>query len=344
LQGYQSSALVSQLLVLQLMAEGRDMLTELRPDAAANIDVTLAIHTAAAAVGSAGMMPISAFVHINLDERRAGESSRDSCSSSFQPTLPQLAAQASAGGAAPDHVLPWLQLLSRFHALYAEMDSKGSRERLKLVYESKMVQTWRTSALANTLVSFGLPLSPLLGGIRKGFAEDDDDLSPAAGATAELLTPCTSFLEQLWTRHSQQSSPQQQPQQQQQQQQSVLPGFEHSAASVAYWLHGERLAKVHPSRWQQHLAEHLLSSSSSSSGSGAAGSCAEADNKLVQVLADLACDWCSNPLPGQEGAGAAERSSSNGRLLHGCPSCGAAQYCSRECSDAAKKVHSANCW
>jgi hypothetical protein len=28
----------------------------------------------------------------------------------------------------------------------------------------------------------------------------------------------------------------------------------------------------------------------------------------------------------------------------GCPSCSAAQYCSKACADAAKAVHNANCW
>jgi hypothetical protein len=30
--------------------------------------------------------------------------------------------------------------------------------------------------------------------------------------------------------------------------------------------------------------------------------------------------------------------------LWGCPSCGAAQYCSNVCADAAKPVHNVNCW
>jgi hypothetical protein len=276
LQGYQPSALVSQLLVLQIMAEGQDMLTELRQDAAAKIDVALAIHTAAAA---AGMMPTSALDDSRLQywagehswaaERRAGNAPCDSCSSSsFQPTLQQLAAQAGAGRAAPDHVLPWLQLLSRHHALFAEMDPKGSCERLKLEYvefENTLGQTWRCGALANTLVSFGLRLSPLLAGIRTWFDEEFKDLS-APPATDKLLTPCSSLLEQVWTPPAQQSSPQQQ-----QQPQGMLPDVQHSMASVADWLHAERLAKVHPSSWQQHLAEHLLSSSGGGGGSSSGG-------------------------------------------------------------------------
>jgi hypothetical protein len=125
-----------------------------------------------------------------------------------------------------------------------------------------------------------------------------------------------------------------------------------SICGTLHWLHADRLLQVTPGSWQQHLA-HLLPTSSSSSSSS---------SKNLLLMADQACDWCSGPLQQQQqsvrpaavaaataglrssagNSSSSSSSSSVGQL--GCPSCGAAQYCSKVCADAAKKVHNTNCW
>jgi hypothetical protein len=75
------------------------------------------------------------------------------------------------------------------------------------------------------------------------------------------------------------------------------------------------------------------------------------------LLADMACDWCSKPLPPEEqgsrlrngsaapaGGSSSGSSSTSQQIVRGCPSCGAAQYCSKACADTAKEVHTTNCW
>jgi hypothetical protein len=116
-----------------------------------------------------------------------------------------------------------------------------------------------------------------------------------------------------------------------------------SSRSIGYWLHAERLMQVSPGAWQQHLAQKLLgsrgsdadSNGSNASGNGSSGG-AEQDLERVRLLAGVACDWCCRALP--EGPAGRQRGP------FGCPSCGAAQYCSRVCAEVAKKVHNANCW
>jgi hypothetical protein len=229
----------------------------------------------------------------------------------------------------------------------------------------------QAAALAAALASFSMPVS--LFGARltvlhaSVVAVVNEDLNihtaPVLQAPA-YSTASTPAVQQLWTAAAQQ------------QQQGSEQDF---AESVAYWLHAQRLMQVSPAAWQQHVAQHLLSqhagSSSSSTGggptssaassaaaaAGAAGSKGLAGPSYTALLADLLCDWCTQPMAGKdsstpaaaaaaaagqssgEAGGDAGSSSSKAQLL-GCPSCGAVQYCSRACADAAKKVHAANCW
>jgi hypothetical protein len=145
---------------------------------------------------------------------------------------------------------------------------------------------------------------------------------------------------------------------------------------VLYWLHAERLQDTSPAHWQQHLAQHLLVGGSNGScsgsncgcsggGSGSNGSSSDMQESRRRLLltADVACDWCGDALqqgakaaaeckvqdgsamPGGSRIGGASHAANVSKVaVLGCPSCGAAQYCSRTCADAAKKVHNANCW
>jgi hypothetical protein len=120
---------------------------------------------------------------------------------------------------------------------------------------------------------------------------------------------------------------------------------------VFYWIHAERLRQTPPQQWQQHLRQHLsagtgLAAAASQEAAAAAAAASQApggacggavSSQHLQLLAGLACDWCCGPL-----SQAAGRDSSKG--VWGCPSCGAAQYCSQGCADAARQVHNANCW
>jgi hypothetical protein len=159
-------------------------------------------------------------------------------------------------------------------------------------------------------------------------------------------------------------------QQQQQQQQSGIEKANSFPNAVYYWLHAERLLHVPPAEWQQHLAGHLLgpardgvSSSGAPRSGGDSSSSSGSSSSHMLLLADLACDWCSKPLPPQEdsnrhgsaapASNSTTCSSSNGssgsrgtsqQTVWGCPSCGAAQYCNKACADSAEKVHNANCW
>jgi hypothetical protein len=150
---------------------------------------------------------------------------------------------------------------------------------------------------------------------------------------------------------------------------SCLP--ESTVGSLGYWLHADWLMQLHPSDWQQHVAGQLLSSSnrgsnnSSTSGSGGqGGGLTSKGRQQALLMADCACDWCGSQVQssctaaqasstaghfgsslGHAGSGSSQESrpfSSSSPVL-GCFSCGAAQYCSRACADAAKPVHNANC-
>jgi hypothetical protein len=235
---------------------------------------------------------------------------------------------------------------------------------------------FRVYALAAALISLGMPASQFgkhLAKLHAAFVKVLGEREPyhAVFDAAALSTAWTPTVQQLWKASAQQ---------QQQQQQGVQQGSHNFVKSVAHRLHAERLLEVSPAAWQQQIVQHLLgqhtvnSSSSSSTakhpGSSAAAAAATASSEgppgssHAALVADLLCDWCSQPVARQEssstpagpagqpngdagGAGSSSSSSSSSsskvqRL--GCVSCGAAQYCSRGCADAAKKVHAANCW
>jgi hypothetical protein len=238
----------------------------------------------------------------------------------------------------------------------------------------------RLTTLTITLSSFALPVSSfltkLLGGIDIAFLEHNcvpilaapvatvgtgvvDNLRSRAFAGSDA----SSSQQQQQQQHQQQhQKQQQQPRGQQQQQHSPAEQVD-GVCHILHWLHADRLLLVSPGAWQQHLAQHLPSSSSSSGGEGSSGSriscssssggrksraggsssqggsSSSSEKRQVLLVTDRACDWCCGPMPeGHKTATAAAAAA------YGCVSCGAAQYCSRACADAAKKVHAANCW
>lgn len=390
-QAYQVPAFVGQLLSLQLLAGEDELLSELQPDSAGHMHAALATHSAAAA---AGMLPTDALAAClatagsstpasgsaaaaaaglqagNASSGSgcaAGSSDQAACGCCFRPTLAQLAAQAGALCGAPADTLPWLQLLSRYHTLAEQLSAeefglgqqsvKDGAAAAALDAEAAK-QLHRIVALAGALGSLGAPLPPLLAAVAQ--AASDTQEHPASNAAA-LLSTLLAQLPQQERRDRPRAGMlgsaclQQQNLQLSQQQQDCC-----SFESVGHWVHAERLLRVTPSTWHAHLAEHLLQTpgSSSSSGSNAAAAAAAShhtvDGNLLHLLADVACDWCGEPLPQQQEAGDTGPGSSGGgssagskqqqQLAFGCFSCGAAQYCSKGCSDAAKTVHAANCW
>jgi hypothetical protein len=284
----------------------------------------------------------------------SSSSSQASCGCCFQPTLAQVAAQAGAFCGAPADILPWLQLLSRYHTLSAQLSAETSGLEQKLKDALKGSQD--ILALAGALGSLGAQLPPLLAAAVQAAREAQRQL--ASDTAAVLLTLLTQQQQQQQQQRAgmlASTRPQQQHNLQLKQQQDC------SFESVGHWVHAERLLRVKPSAWHAHLAEHLLQppgSSSSSRGSSAAAAASRQrlDGNLLQLLADLACDWCGEALSQQQQeAGAAGSGSSGGgssagskqqqqQPAFGCVSCRAAQYCSKGCADAAKAVHAANCW
>jgi len=136
--------------------------------------------------------------------------------------------------------------------------------------------------------------------------------------------------------------------------------------AVLHWLHADRLMNMPAGAWHEHLAQGLFPVSGDSA--AAAGS-SSSNSELHHLLADAACDWCLQPLPQQQasateeqggsisscagssagssvggGSNTADTRDGNSSRIFGCPSCGAAKYCSRACANAAKQVHNANCW
>lgn len=388
-------AFVGQLLSLQLLADEDELLSELQPGSAGQAHAALATHSAAAA---AGMLPTDALAACLATAgsstpasgsaaaaagRQAGNaassgssggcaagssSGQAACGCCFRPTLAQLAAQAGAVCGAPADTLPWLQLLSRYHTLAAQVSEEqfGLDQKVKdgaaaaaALAAQALTQFHRIVALAGALGSLGAQLPPLLAAVAQ--AASDTHKHPASNAAALLAT----LLPQLPQQQQQQRQAsvlasaclqQQNPQPSQQQQ-------DRSFESVGHWVHAERLLRVTPSTWHAHLAEHLLQTpGSSSSGSNAAAVAAAAaaashqkvDRNVLHLLADAACDWCGEPLPQQPGGSGPGSSSGGGSSAgseqqqplraFGCISCGAAQYCSKGCRDAAKTVHAANCW
>jgi len=383
-QGFEAPQLLSSLLTLQSLAEDAELLAELQSDSQDAVAAALAIHTNAAAAGmmpalmmaadamQENMSSASCCSAAKLRTSAVGISSSSSdrsssapaqpaalgasqqvssqqcscCSCSgkaacccFKPSIFQLAAQLCCFPGMLDVTLPWLQLLTRFHAFTAGFNV-GVDENA-----AKSLSPHRVAAMAFALESFGIVLSPLLEAVRHAW----DGRMTDPPVFSMLPKGCASGLQSLWQRASAPVT-HQQPCQTQQDGQQQVPDTNpvddvNGMHTVAYWLHAERLVEVMPQHWQQHLAEHVLSSDGSSCGGKADGALSSEQRSWLSILADRACDHCSQPLPEQAPHGSDSNSSSCGSTgVFGCPVCGFAQYCSRPCADAAKKVHEANCW
>jgi hypothetical protein len=178
MQTYQASGLLWQLLSLQLMASDCDMLTELKGQSAADINKGLAAHTHAAV---SGMVPVFAAaaqvagVHLNHSSSSCGGgSSNGTASAPHQRGSSGSGSGGSSGGrhseaaggadstphlsllhmtaqldcclpAAPQDALPWLQLLSKFHAL-----SSGVAAQHAAAVSSSKYASWQPSGDAST--------------------------------------------------------------------------------------------------------------------------------------------------------------------------------------------------
>jgi hypothetical protein len=299
----------------------------------------------------------------------------------------------------PQTTLPWLQLLARYHALAADADALDAKCKLLRsshsntaaatlvadVFDGNPLQ-WRLAAMAVALSSLSAPtcgfVRSLAGSVSKIWGSAG--VETVAGGplftvplcAAPVHTAAAPLVQQLWQQTEGrlgkmqprglcvgQQTPHQQLQHAgeaaAQQQQSDAEHVDSGFSAVNFWLHAERLLRVPPAEWQQHLAEHLLgpARAGTSGGVPASGAGSSSSSHHVLLLADLACDWCSKALPPQEEnsscVAATTTSSSRSsncsssrsqQTVWGCPSCGAAQYCSKACADSAKKVHNANCW
>jgi len=402
LQEYQSAKLLGQLLVLQLAAEHQDMLNELQLQSASRVATTLTTLTcateadmmpvAAAAVAAAdtaactpaGTAEITAASQLTAAASSPAVSSSSSSSSqrcSFQPSLLQVGAQLGCFVYPPGSTLPWLQLVSRYHALaagienqhmdildVAELRSPGLLHQLAEESESGfnggIPPQGQMVALASALCSLGMPLPDFLARVHQvasTFYASWDNVPLAAAPVTTAMTPCLlkSFSDSCGVQQAVQAGGSSQ-------QQSL--GQDISACG--YWLHAERLMHMPPAHWQEHLAQQLLwqsscaasSTSSSSNGVPAGGSSSEAGSHATAaagpvsshaaLLADLACDWCCSPLQQAAATGALDGSGAAGAAncrsgsstVFGCAGCGSAQYCSQACAEAARKVHDVNCW
>jgi hypothetical protein len=307
----------------------------------------------------------------------------------------------------PDLTLPWLQLLTRCHALADSFEQQSREARIITSAEQTLPfvpadaaaePQGRVAAMAAALLSFGIALPVQLQSLYNLAVAEFTFWERVPVAASPLVTAASTVVQQMRHQshadvrpqhhtlqqqqqqqqhgtlrhpHAAQQQHRQNEQQGQQQQQSSGAGLAERVdgiCSTLHWLHADRLLQVTPGSWPQHLAQHLLhnGSTDSSSSATAAGSSSDGSTSSMLLVADQACDWCSGPLQQQQqqqsvtpaavnaAAGAAglrgttgissSSSSSSSVGLLGCPSCGAAQYCSRVCADAAKPVHYANCW
>jgi hypothetical protein len=231
----------------------------------------------------------------------------------------------------PTAALPWLQLLARYHAL-----QDGVAAQHAAVRSSKDdVRSWaetadaaepfdpsicpqdRLAAMAVALQSCAVPLHAAAA----RFCRQVQARYEGCDNVPVLASPFTTIVAgSLQQQHQQEGE------------------GEGASRACVLWLHAARLVQVSPHAWQQHLACHLVGSAAhSTSSNGSNGSSNSSVGGGCLLAADLACDWCCGPLSQAAGC-----DSSKGAW--GCPSCGAAQYCSQGCADAAQQVHSANCW
>jgi hypothetical protein len=299
---------------------------------------------------------------------------------SHMPSLFHLAAQTGVFAGPAELTLPWLQLLARYHACLANIDEQhahpGFKEQQqrspwkaagKVVFEGSRPEV-RVLAMAKALQSFGAPLPPVSVQLQQAAAKyyaacaqppvlaspigpvpvgQQGGMRRAQGAG---LTAAAEALPRQVGKCAQQQSAQQLCKQ--------------DAELWAQYLHAEHLMQSQPADWQQQL-QHSCSSMAAAAGQPpACSSTREQDGQQpgrsqqlqqqLWLVADLACDWCcqlvmqpGGPQPsssvdaGQSGVG--DKGGDSTPVL-GCPCCGAAQYCSQQCADAAKKVHNANCW
>lgn len=355
------------LLVLQLLANTPDLLTELQPDSAQSIATMLATHTTAAA---SGMLPVFAaaaalagaplqpgvsqhleglcnsFGGINNSSSSSGcrsnsalagpglngsnKSSNGSTATvspgSFQPSLLHLSAQLCCSfPGVPEGVLPWLQLLARFHAFgdfksqhAAARGKEGQRPdsssggRDEPLLDPSLVAQGRVVAMAVALQSLAAPLPALARKLCRSVQEQYHDLVnvPVVAAPVTVGASTAPGLQQPQRKAGARGSGLQPflnragagMAGQQQQQQAACCGLDQQLGTCAFWLHAERLLHVHPRSWQEHLNQHLFQrecsdsggAGSNGSGSGCSSSTSEA---RVKLLADRACDWCAGGVP-----------------------------------------------
>lgn len=360
LQEYQSAKLLGELLVLQLAAEHQDMLLELQPQSAMRVALALTTLTSAA---EADMMSVAAAAAAAADTAACtpagtaetaaasqltgiatGPAVSSSSSSSqrrlLQPSLPQVGAQLGCFVCPPARALPWLQLLSRYHALAAgiEIQHAGilnaaelrSHELLRQLaeegepeFDGRITPQGQMLAIAAALCSLGMPLPDFLARVQKDASKyyaTWDNVPLAAAPLTTAMTQCLleSFSDSCGVQRGGgvQGAAQGHGSNQQQ-------SLRQDITACGYWLHAEQLMQMPPSLWQQQLAQQLLgqgcpttSTSSSSNGvpagggsSPEAGSHAAAAGGPVSnhaaLLANMACDWCCSPL--QQGAAAGEQ-------------------------------------
>jgi len=161
LQTFRNSELLWQLLVLQLLAEDADSLTELQPGAAASIAQALAAHANAAAAGMWPLLQVAAEsagipsrpalqackeVSSNTcsgdssssnrsssshpcgllgDSRFAAEDGQAAARPCYQPSIFHMLSQLANAFPGPvDVATPWLQLLARYHCFSDNVDSQ----------------------------------------------------------------------------------------------------------------------------------------------------------------------------------------------------------------------------
>jgi hypothetical protein len=276
---------------------------------------------------------------------------------------------------APQEALPWLQLLARYHALSAGMgpqhatainrhrrivwqhrddsSSSSSDDEQSSQFDPRLEPQGRLAAMAVALQSCDVPLPPTAVLLCRAVQERYAGMENVPALAAPLASCCASPLPSSDSGRGRGGLLQQQQQQGQvQQQQQLQEPQQQWVERVCFWLHAERLVQVEPHEWQQHLAHHLAAAPQHANHSHSnsvqhSHTDDTSTQQQVNLLSDLACDWCSGALRSRAGQAVAARSSSGGSSSSrkwGCPSCGAAQYCSQKCADAAKAVHNANCW
>ena len=332
------------------------MLAELQPQSAHAVAAALAAHTHAAAAGMVPVFQLAAqAAHIplgpaDMTSQQAGcqvgtaaASCPETllCSSSgssssigsrasgwvqhgYQPSLLHLATQLGCFPGAPsDVVLPWLQLLTRYHCLAEDVSahctaarSTKSDDRSGSVLdedESKARQfdpavkpQARVAAMAVALQSLGVPLprwaACLCSVVQRQYAGHDNVLgSPAIAEVARCSQTCTRSSASS-SSSSLQAGELGQCLRSQQQEQRQGPAGQmdsvHEMSMVGFMLHAERLVQVTPQQWQHQLEETLHSCQGNGSISCNGSTSPSADSSVCHaaLLAGGVCDWCTGPM------------------------------------------------